>query len=290
MNTSTRPNIGILQGRLTPSRGRGIQFFPEENWEQEFKDAKRIGLSSIELLVRPMGLREHPLMTSDGRARLHRLVEETGVRIPSIHGYYVPEERYATDLVAIVQASKEIGASVILVSFFHEKKLSPTPDATWERAHELLAPALKVAQDVGIRLGVEAELPAATLIEFIERALAREAFGVYYDLGNQFACGFPVADEIRLLRERIVGVHVKDRLPNTDPSLESKTVPLGEGCADFKAAFRALKEIDYIRPLVIQGARGEDGDELERNTTYREFIERIAREVWPGRTISNRLV
>ncbi len=273
--TDEIPPIGILEGRLTPSRGRGIQFFPDDNWEKEFEDARMIGLSSIELLVRPKGLREHPLMTAEGRARLGELSKVTGITIPSVHGYYVPEDEYATDLLDVVHATAEIGAKVILVSFFHEKKLGAMADATWERAHELLAPAAAAAKDAGVQLGIEAELPAQTLIDFMTRAVTPEAFGVYYDLGNQFACGFPVAEEIRLLRERIVGVHVKDRLQNTDPAVESKTVPLGEGCADFKSAFAALREIGYTRPLIMQGARGEDGDEVERNKKYREFIENM---------------
>ncbi|MEK7133851.1 MAG: sugar phosphate isomerase/epimerase [Patescibacteria group bacterium] len=273
--TGEIPLIGVLQGRLTPPRGRGIQFFPDDNWEQEFQDAKNIGLSAIELLIRPKGLREHPLMTTAGRARLLELSSSTDIAIPSVHGYFQPEEQYATDLLDAVKATAEIGAKAVLVSFFHEKKLSPAPDSTWERAHVLLAPAATAAKGFGVQLGIEAELPAATLLEFISRALAPEAFGVYYDLGNQFACAFPVADEIRLLSDRIVGVHVKDRLPNTDPAVESKTVPLGEGCADFGSAFAALKEVGYTRPLIIQGARGEDGDELERIKKYKEFTENI---------------
>ena len=237
MKSSAHPKIGILQGRLTPSLGRGIQFFPDDNWEKEFYDAQEIGLDCIELLVRPKGLREHPLMSGEGRVRLRELVRDTGVTIPSIHGYYAPEDPYANDLLDIVRATADLGASVVLVSFFHEKKLGAGPDATWERAHTLLAPAAKAARDAGVKLGIEAELPARTLIEFIGEALAPEAFGVYYDLGNQFACGFPVADEIRELGKRIVGVHIKDRLSNTDPGVESRTVPLGEGCADFKSAF-----------------------------------------------------
>src|SRR3989338_3340233 len=272
------PAIGVLQGRLTPSRGRGIQFFPEENWEKEFYDAQEIGLDCIELLVRPKDLRTHPLMTDEGRALLLKLASDSGVTIPSVHGYYTPEDAYADDLIDIVRASADIRVATVLISFFHEKKLGATSDVTWKRAHKLLAPA--AAKSMGVRLGIEAELPAHTLIDFMGEALALEAFGVYYDLGNQFACGFPVADEIRELGSRIVGVHIKDRLRNTDPAVESETVPLGEGCADFKSAFEALRDIGYPGPLVIQGARGEDGDELMRNKTYREYTEKIAAKVW----------
>ena len=41
-------SFGIMQGRLTPANGRGIQFFPFENWENEFMDCARIGLDEIE--------------------------------------------------------------------------------------------------------------------------------------------------------------------------------------------------------------------------------------------------
>ena len=39
---------GIMQGRLTPSQGRGIQFFPFENWRNEFYESAKLGLNEIE--------------------------------------------------------------------------------------------------------------------------------------------------------------------------------------------------------------------------------------------------
>ncbi|MDO8553017.1 MAG: sugar phosphate isomerase/epimerase family protein [bacterium] len=268
-----KPLIGILQGRLTPSSGRGIQFFPKDNWEQEFSDAREIGLGAIELLMRPKGLREHPLMTEAGRTRLREIRDTTHIAIPSVHGYYVPEDGYAKDLFDIVHATADLGAKVILVSFFHEKKLGILPDATWKRAHELLAPAARHAAQLGITLGIEAELPAQTVLDFIMQSETPSAFGSYYDLGNQFACGFPVVDEIRLLNTKIAGVHIKDRLLNTDPNEESTSVPFGEGCADLPAALNALRDIGYRRPLILQGARKEDGGELALNAQYKKYIE-----------------
>lgn len=274
------PLIGILQGRLTPSKGRGIQFSPDENWEQEFYNARDIGLSCIEPLVRPTNLRSNPLMTSEGRARLKELSRETSVSIPSVHGYTPKGETYEQDLVDIVRTTKEIGADVVLVSFFNEGRLSPTPDKTWEWAHKLLAAGAREAVAQGVRLGIEAELSAQTILDFIGKAENPEAFGVYYDLGNQFACGFPVVEELHLLGPLVVGVHIKDRLPNTDPEHESKSVPIGEGSADFPSAFRALRDIGYNRPLIFQGARAEDGKEKELYARYLATVRAICNTVW----------
>ena len=41
-------SLGIMQGRLTRTLGRGIQFFPFEEWKEEFKAAQEIGIDEIE--------------------------------------------------------------------------------------------------------------------------------------------------------------------------------------------------------------------------------------------------
>lgn len=276
------PPIGVLQGRLTPSRGRGIQFFPEETgeWEKEFESAREAGLASIELLVRPGCLRAHPLMSPEGRARIQELSERTGVRVPSVHGYFEKKDSYAQDLVDIVDATAALGAMSVLISFFHDKKLSPTPDGSWTYAYTLLAPAARRAYAAGVTLALEAELSAQTLKEFIAQAETPQAFGVYYDVGNQFACGFPVSEELEALGSMVVGVHLKDRLKQEPDGPESKSVPLGQGSADFAKTFESLKKIGYTRDLIIQGARGEDGKEVALYTQYREFAESIGKKVW----------
>ncbi len=57
---------GIMQGRLTPSNGRGIQFFPFENWENEFYVARDIGLDEIEFIFDYPNYTQNPLWTSTG--------------------------------------------------------------------------------------------------------------------------------------------------------------------------------------------------------------------------------
>lgn len=277
----TPPTIGILEGRLTPTRGRGIQFFPDGagEWEKEFESAQAAGLGAIELLVRGKGLYEHPLMSDAGRARLQELSRVHGIALPSVHGYYSIEDQYANNIADIVDATDAIGAKVILISFFNERKLSPVLNETWTHAHTQLKEAARRAKAKGIKLGIEAELPAETLLAFIAEAETPEVFGVYYDLGNQFSCGFPVVDELKLLDHRVVGIHVKDRLPSTLEH-EGVTVPLGEGNADFTSAFYTLKNIGYSSPIILQTARTEEGAEVSLASNNRMFVQKILADVW----------
>lgn len=61
-------SIGIMQGRLTQPKGRGIQFFPFDNWIEEFKVAKEIGLKEIEFIFDYDNYKENPLWQDEGQS------------------------------------------------------------------------------------------------------------------------------------------------------------------------------------------------------------------------------
>lgn len=72
-------------------------------------------------------------------------------------------------------------------------------------------------------------------------------FQLYPDIGNLTAVGKDVQSELRAGGRHIVGVHVKDTRAQ-----EFRRVPLGEGCVNFEAAFRTLKELDFRGPLTVE--------------------------------------
>ncbi len=269
-------HLGILQGRLTPSHDRGIQFFPYGEWEQEFSDAKNIGFDCLELLIqrKDWGNTDHPLLSQKGIGCIQSVVADSGISTPSIHAYYEPRETYPLELGTIARAAETIGASVVLLSFFKHAALT-SPEAK-ETARQLLKAALDSLPQNTVRFGLEAELPASELLQFIESLSQPDRFGVYYDLGNQYACGFPVAEELRSLREKIVGIHIKDRLPQVKGEPESPSVPLGTGCANFPEAFNTLQAVGYAGPLVIQGARQDGKDDTVIGQEYYAFVKQLA--------------
>ena len=54
-------SLGIMQGRLTSTLGRGIQFFPFEEWKEEFKAAQEIGIDEIEWIFDYPDYQKNPL-------------------------------------------------------------------------------------------------------------------------------------------------------------------------------------------------------------------------------------
>ena len=76
--------IGIMQGRLTNPKGRGIQFFPFDNWEKEFYTAQKLELDEIEFIFDYDNYVQNPLWTPEGIKQIEKLKEETGIQINTV--------------------------------------------------------------------------------------------------------------------------------------------------------------------------------------------------------------
>jgi hexulose-6-phosphate isomerase len=106
------------------------------------------------------------------------------------------------------------------------------------------------ADRFGIDIALETDLPPQPFRDLLERT--GPILFANYDIGNSASLGYDAEQEIAILGDRIRNVHVKDRVRG------GTTVPLGEGDADFDAAFRALAAVGYEGDFVLQTARHPD--------------------------------
>ena len=82
--------------------------------------------------------------------------------------------------------------------------------------------------------------------------------------------GFDFKEEIKSYGQRILNVHIKDRL------LHGTTVPLGHGNAEIPKVLQELKSIGYSGNYILQTARSVDGKHAELLKKYHdELIEWI---------------
>src|SRR3989344_4831089 len=76
--------IGIIQGRLTPSPDGRLQFFPKDNWRNEFAFAFRIGFDALEPIIEAEDLAANPLMDDGLLAEMRQLVEQNNISVVSV--------------------------------------------------------------------------------------------------------------------------------------------------------------------------------------------------------------
>ena len=122
-----------------------------------------------------------------------------------------------------------------------------------------------ILSDTGIKIVFESDFPPQKLERFIEK-FPSENFGINYDIGNSASLGYNSIEEIEAYGDRILNVHVKDRL------LHGDTVPLGHGDADIPGAIKELKVNGYNGNYVLQTARAKDSNHLGVLCKYRDQL------------------
>lgn len=270
---------GIMQGRLTEPRGRGIQFFPFDNWKNEFKIANKIGLDEIEFIFDYDNYKENPLWNKKGTDEVKEVVKDTGIDINSIcFDYFMKRPFYKADnkedkeflyhenkifLEKIMEASKDLGIKLIEIPLVDNSSIRSNQKKVMFR--DFLQDILRNQKYKDIFLGLETDFPPYELKEYIE-SFDSPLVKANYDTGNSSALGYNVREEITTLRELISNIHIKDRI------FKGGTVKLGKGDVDFKEFFKTIKEINYSGSLILQAARGLDGYERETVKDQLDFV------------------
>lgn len=262
--------IGFMQGRLVNQINGKIQAFPWQEWQLEFPRAAAIGLTMIEWTLDDQDLEENPLLTANGQTEIRRLSKQYNVGIPSITGdcfmqapFWKCDEparsRLLQKLDLVLEAASALEISYVVIPLVDNGRIET--DQQKECLQNNLLARTEFLTKHNLQVIFETDYPPEEYREFLQ-AFPGTAFNVNYDIGNSASLGFDPTAEFALYGERIVNVHVKDRL------LGGTTVPLGTGAADFDKVFSGLEKLGYSGNYILQTARAEDG---EHSTTLSRY-------------------
>ena len=260
--------IGFIQGRLSPLVDNRIQAFPGTHWREEFSSAREIGISLMEWTIDTQSFLENPLISADGCEEILNLCEKFGISIPSVTcDYYMENPHWVNgqtdvkrDLNLIIDGMAKIESTILVIPLVDNSSIKRNSgiDLSFFMEFE------KRLIENGIKFAFEVDLDFQSTREFID-LFPSGCFGINYDIGNSASEGFDTALEIREYGDRVMNVHVKDRL------LKGTTVPLGLGNANIPASIRALKKTDYRGNFMMQTARARSNnhpEELMRNIDF----------------------
>lgn len=271
-------SIGIMQGRLTSSNNRGIQFFPFEEWEKEFYVANEIGLDEIEWIFDYDKYQENPLWTEEGRNKIKRLIEETNIKINSVcWDYFMRRPFYKKQgnekeivlqenlqiFKVTLEAMKDIRAKLVEIPMVDDSSVRNEKEKA--EAIEFIRSLCDMAEEYKIIVGLETDFLPEGFREFLEE-IGKKNLVANYDSGNSSGLGYDHEKEILSLNEKIYNVHIKDRIKG------GITVRLGTGSANFEKVFSCLRKVGYEGSFILQAARGEDGMEKETIKEQMKFV------------------
>jgi L-ribulose-5-phosphate 3-epimerase len=259
----------------------------ELSWEERLSQAAKAGYDFVEMSIDDTDKRlsrlDWPPAT---RLALRRSIENTGIPILTMGisghrkfplGSASPDVR-TRGLKILYQAinlASDLGVRLIQLmgyDVFYE-----TSDA-WTRGHFLegLAQGARWASAAGVMLGLE-NVDVET-VDSVEKALrfVREVnspwLNVFPDIGNMVAAGYDPVEQIMIAKEYLVGIHVKDALPG-----EVRGVVFEKGIVPFNDVFRALTELDFSGPMVIEmwAHLDKSGNPIQTAAEARQLVSRL---------------
>lgn len=267
--------IGIMSGRLSSSLNNKIQEFPATSWKNEFQKARNIGFEVIEWVF---DLNKNPIMTDEGIKEILSNSTQTDVEIHAVCADYFMEKKLFA--VSQSQLQQNIDTLKKLIKQCHKSNItilelpfvdvsSLKNDIDKKQILQNLESVLSVAQDNNVNIALETDLPPDVFKDLLLK-FNHPNIMVNYDVGNSTANCFEIDAELRLLKNWIINIHVKDRIKKGD------TVPLGKGDTNFEIFFYTLKEINYDGDLIIQGAREDLNGKMalpeETCKKYHKFV------------------
>jgi hexulose-6-phosphate isomerase len=272
-----QPNIGFIQGRLSPLVGEKIQAFPFKYWRDEFKIASEIGLNVMEWTIDTYLFADNPLVNTKNTSEIIKLCEKYQIKIPSVTCDYFMENppwksnsiTLERNIVLILNGMSVIGAKILVVPLVDNSSIiNSAYNLTIVDLFIKIYPLLK---KLDIKIAFETDLPPDTFLKFIEE-FDVEFFGINYDIGNSASLNYNPQEELSVYGHRVINVHVKDRL------LGGSSLPLGQGNADFNLVFNLLKKFGYSGNLILQTARSSKDNHKDELVGYKSLVEKWWKE------------
>ena len=165
----------------------------------------------------------------------------------------------------------DLGIPVVQVAGYFAYYEPDDPEAR-ERYLEVLAQALPYAEQRGIILAIENvdgnDLAAIPDAMEVLKELPSPWLQIYPDIGNIAEHGGDATTELAAGENHMVAIHVKDVLPG-----QPRRIPLGEGVADFSAAFSEL-----ARRIMLEMWNDDSPDSIDKCVAGREWLQTRLRE------------
>ncbi|MCX6031038.1 MAG: L-ribulose-5-phosphate 3-epimerase [Chloroflexi bacterium] len=217
------------------------------------------------------------------RGALRRAIENSGVRILTMClsalrtfplGSHTPGLRLhsLTILRKAIAFAADVGLGIVQVPGY-DAFYEPQDADTASLLLDGLRQGAEWASENCLMLGLEnVDVPISESIHATMRlvdAVRSPWVQIYPDMANVAAAGFHPPDELRLAKDHIVAVHVKDGLPHT-----IRGVPYGEGIVPFAATFAALRESAFRGPLIVEmwASMDRTGDPFSAARAARVFV------------------
>ena len=206
--------ISFVQGRLSPFIGSKYQYFPIDNWSNEFTIARKIGISNIEWIISDFS---NPLFNNLFLQTIIKNLKKNKVTISSIsldlmmingnylHSMNIKDLEWLITRINIL--SNKLGKIRINIPFEENSSIFNTKQSI-QLIRNLEILSLKVSKN--FLLSIETDMSPKN-IKYLLKKKGFKRIGLNIDIGNVNANGYNLEEYFDTLKEKIFSFHIKNR-------------------------------------------------------------------------------
>lgn len=227
--------IGIVQGRLTPSKT--LQHFPKDPFK-EFLLAKKIGYNFIELFTERKFNRKNPIWSNYGRKLLIKHSKKNNLLLYSLCDDYAISNGFNNKYLSYVKRLLKILNELRINKFIIP--LEGKAQITENNLRKITLYLKKISHICSKNkikyLLVESNI-GFEVFNKIKKNLKKKKLYFLYDLGNRVNQYPDVYKDILNFGSNIKQIHLKDK------NNKNENVVIGKGNVNFDIAFKAIKKL-----------------------------------------------
>jgi len=236
-------SIGIMQGRILPKFVDRLQVFPIDTWEEELVATENIGFQHIELLW------DSKQDIKKAKGLMNNVSELPQLHAPSMCidsiCNYTSAKDILNEILDVLDTFKQDTPGILVVPLLGKAtintifKLKELIDKIG--AHKIW----NLLQKYNVKLALELDMPSSEIIKAIEFSNPN-LIGICLDSGNLWHYSNNPIEDMQILSNRIIHVHIKDR------DKTGENVLLGDGLVDFHKFSKVLKDIGYSDLITLE--------------------------------------
>ena len=264
--------IGFMQGRMVSCVKNRIQYFPDKDWINELKIAKKNKFKIIEWSINSENIKKNPFYNGDLEI-IKKSLKDNNIRCNSVTCDFFMQKPFfkkkfkfkknllISDLLKVIDNAKKLNLMYIIIPLVDQSSIKNKKEEKCliDNFKKMILPKLGK-----LCILFEIDYKPGDIMNFIKQFKSKK-FGINYDTGNSAGLNFDTKDEFKYF-SFVKNIHVKDR------KKYGKTVDLGKGNWNFGLFFKKLKKTNYTGNLILQTARAKDGNHVKKILENRNFL------------------
>jgi L-ribulose-5-phosphate 3-epimerase len=260
-------------------------------WKERLRQTKEAGCTFVEISIDVSDERLERLdWNVEQKRELWEAVLETGVpvatlclsglaRYPSGSSFADPRNKGNEIIEKAIYFARDLGIRIVQIAGYDSLNDEESTVETQSNFFTAMTRAFKLAARFGVHLAIENigytyMNSLETIMKYVDH-FKSPFFSAYADIGNLHAANLDIRGEFETAKGHITAVHLKDAKNGV-----TRRVPFGEGTVDFLDAFRVIRDIGYLGPLVVEMWADDRDDALLAVKEAKNFLLEKMKIVW----------